>query len=661
MSETIETEKENRNLERDPAPAPAGVIGFTLACILFVLALISIYYYARIVHGVPLPAVKAVLAITVPFIALLLVPLAALSGSGARAWFATIFGGFLTAALTISLLPYALAARTPADVLFELTWIPAVDVKFGLFLDTLGVTVAIIGGLVGALALLYSTRFMERERGLTRYYCIMLLFLGGMTGFGLSDNLIAIYFFWEILGICSFSLIGFWFKEQISAKAGMKAFVVTRFGDIGLLVGLLALFAGYGTLSIQAITRAVMVEGIIVTGILALAGGCFILAAAGKSAQVPLHVWLPDAMEGPTTVSALIHAATMVNAGIYLIARTTPIFVGVPHWQTAILLIGAITALLAAILAIVETDFKRVIAYCTISQLGYMMAALGLVGGLLAGSYHLMNHSMFKAVMFLCAGSVIYSLGGTVHKHVNMYKIRGIANIKQMPITNITFFIGLLGLIGFPPFGGFWSKEMILATAFKNGSSIELIAFGLLAVTGMLTVAYSAKMYYYVCVGQPMVKAKESPAVITIPLIILAGASVVSWLYICAFTKPMNALLPDFIQHISIPGLLHKTFIFEGFISPIIFVTIIILIIGFFIFMLRERIYAMAPGVLKEMVARKYWFDDLYEGVFVKAYFLWSGSFRKLQTGDLNYNVIGVVLAFVIITIMTVALIGGGI
>ncbi|MBA5942183.1 MAG: NADH-quinone oxidoreductase subunit L [Methanophagales archaeon] len=657
MTEKIEAGKENQNLETDPA----GVIGITLACILFVVALASIVY-AGFAHNVPLPAVLAVLAITVPFIAMLLVPLAALSGSGARAWFATIFGGFSTAALTISLLPYALAARYPADVLFELEWIPAVDVKFGLFLDTLGVTVAIIGGLVGALALLYSTRFMEREEGLTRYYCIMLLFIGGMIGFGLSDNLIALYFFWEILGLCSFALIGFWFKDQISAKAGMKAFVVTRFGDIGLLVGLLALFVGYGTLSIQAITAAVMVEGIILTGILMLAGGCFILAAAGKSAQVPLHVWLPDAMEGPTTVSALIHAACMVNAGIYLIARTTPIFVDVPHWQTAILMIGATTALLAAILATVEVDFKRVIAYCTISQLGYMMAALGLVGGLLAGTYHLMNHSMFKALMFLCAGSVIYALGGTVHKHANMHKIRGIASIKQMPITNITFLIGLLALIGLPPFGGFWSKEMILATAaLGNGSSIELIAFGVLAGTAVLTVVYSARMYYYVFMGEPAVKAKESPAVITIPLIILAAATTVSWLYIDAFTKSMHALLPEFIPHISIPGLIHKTFIYEAFISPIIIATVICLLSGYLVFTIRERIYAMVPALLKEIIARKYGFDDLYKGVFVKAYFSWSGSFRKLQTGDLNYNVMGVVLAFVIITIMTVALIRGGI
>lgn len=581
----------------------------------------------------------ALIAIATPFVGVVLLPVVAMGGDAMRKWFAVAIGG-LTALLTLAILPEALTGD-PFHQTY--TWAGPVDVPFGLYLDGLGATLAAIAGVVGALALLFSTRFMERESGLTRYYALTLLFVGAMVGFSLTDSLIAVYVFWEVLGLCSFGLIAFWMTDPDSIRGGMKAFIVTRFGDIGLLAGIGLLYAATNTFSIQNIVEQSAAGLIEPQWMVASAGALFILAAMGKSAQFPLQVWLPDAMEAPTTITALIHAAAMVNAGIYLIARTLPIFNGMGWWLDAILIIGTASAFLAALMATYANDLKRALAYCTISQLGYMMAGLGIVGGLLPATFHLLSHSLFKALLFLGAGSVIYALGGTVHKHVDMRENAGVANFDQMPITNLTFLVGLLGLIGFPGFNGFWSKEMILGAG-RGGDTLEQVAFVALAITAVLTVVYSIRIYHFVFRGEPEKEVEESPMAMTIPLIVLAALTATSWLAINQFSHGLERSYPAAldVHAYDISGLIGHVVTVET-----IALTVGILVVGYLGFRFRKPIYDAAPDAIPSLLEQRYGINGLYLRI-ADLYRDVCGIVRRTQTGDLNYNTVGVVLAFLI-------------
>jgi NADH-quinone oxidoreductase subunit L len=355
-----------------------------------------------------------------------------------------------------------------------------------------------------------------------------------MLGIVVAPNFLQMYVFWELVGVSSYLLIGFWYERPAAAAAAVKAFVTTRVGDLGFLIGILVIYAFTHTFDFAAVQAAVK-AGTLGGGVLVVAMVLVFLGAVGKSAQFPLHVWLPDAMEGPTPVSALIHAATMVAAGVYLVARTFPLFSSAPTALSVVAWIGGFTALFAATQALVMTDLKRVLAYSTISQLGYMMLGLG-VGSLAAGTFHLVSHAFFKALLFLAAGAVIHGTGG----EMDMLYMGGL--FKRMPVTAITFLFGALALAAIPPFSGFWSKDEILSATLVSGNPV-LFAFGI--VTAGLTAFYIFRAYLMTFSGERRLnpslahadggghghadgEAHESPWVMLGPLVILAALALLS-------------------------------------------------------------------------------------------------------------------------------------
>ena len=361
---------------------------------------------------------------------------------------------------------------------------------------------------------------MDEDPCSPRFFAYLSLFAFSMIGIVLSNNFIQLFMFWELVGLSSYLLIGFWYTKPSAADAGVKAFMVNRLSDFGFLCGIILLWSlsdiGQGR-SFQ-FTDFVTVVPHLDPHMLTIVGLLLFCGVIGKSAQVPLHVWLIDAMEGPTPVSALIHAATMVAAGIYLIGPHLLYFCTFPDSASFIAYTGAITALMAAILAIVENDIKKILAYSTLSQLGLMVMALGL-GGPMQGMYHLTTHAFFKALLFLGAGSVIYAL----HHEQNIWNMHGL--LKKMPVTGITFLVGTLAICGIFPFSGFWSKDAILALAWENNYNSLFVA----ALASGLTAFYMGRLFLVVFWGKPPTQkpfgheVHESPAIITIPLIFLAS------------------------------------------------------------------------------------------------------------------------------------------
>ncbi len=412
------------------------------------------------------------------------------------------------------------------DPNFKLTWafdwvkIGPLDIRMGLYLDNLAVIMVTMVTLVSALIHLFSVGYMEGDPRYSRFFAYLALFSFSMLGLVMADNFLAIYVFWELVGLCSYLLIGFWFERDSASNAAKKAFITTRVGDVGMFIGILILFTQLGSFNFEEVFTGVA-NGQLVGGLLTAAGILLFCGAVGKSAQVPLQVWLPDAMEGPTPVSALIHAATMVAAGVYLVGRTYVLYTS--EALAVIAVIGTITAFLAATIAIVQVDIKRVLAYSTISQLGYMMAALG-VGGFVAGLFHLLMHAFFKSLLFLGSGSIIHAM----HHEQDMRQMGGLR--RKMPITTYTFLAGTLAISGVPFFSGFYSKDAILASALDSalttGSRLSMAVFVVLLLAAGITAFYMFRAFYLTFAGEPRNLEKyehvhESPWVMTVPLIIL--------------------------------------------------------------------------------------------------------------------------------------------
>jgi proton-translocating NADH-quinone oxidoreductase chain L len=466
---------------------------------------------------------------------------------------------------------------------FEWFAIGDVNVHFGFQADGLTLVMLVTVTFVGTLIAIYSAGYMAGDEGYPRYFAVVSLFLFSMTGLVLADNFILLYAFWEGVGVCSYLLIGFWFFRPSAAAAARKAFLVTRIGDAGMFLGILMIWSmflqpgvGDGQLHSFDFDKVFAAAGHQSSSLLLVVCLLLFCGAVGKSAQFPLHVWLPDAMEGPSPVSALIHAATMVTAGVYLVARCTPLFGRSPDAQLVVAVIGGITALLAALMALTQTDLKRVLAYSTVSQLGYMFLALGsgvkygpevalAPLAVTAAIFHLFTHAFFKALLFLSAGSVMHAMGGII----DMRRFSGLRRV--LPITHLTFFCGAAALAGVPFLSGFWSKDDILAVTFdasawqwsRQGIYAIMLVVGL--VTAALTAFYTFRAYFLTFWGEEKIPseaghhAHESPPIMWVPLVILAigalGAGIVvgnplthyfqSFLYDHWIRPGFSGLLPE--------------------------------------------------------------------------------------------------------------------
>lgn len=491
-------------------------------------------------------------------------------------------------------------------------WIRIGDytLTIGFEVTNLTALMLVIVTLVSFLVNVYSAGYMKDDERITVFYGYVSLFTFSMLGLVLSDNMLSFYLFWELVGVCSFLLVGFWYAKPAARAAAKKAFIVTRIGDAGLFLAILLLFWYMPEHSLSFTMIESVFEnqgGTITAGITTLIAFLIFLGAVGKSGQFPLHVWLPDAMEGPTPISALIHAATMVAAGVFLVARTFDIFEASEAAMHTVAYVGAFTAIFAATIALAQNDIKRILAYSTISQLGFMMLALGL-GSWTTGIFHLFTHAFFKALLFLGAGSIIHA----VHTQ-NIREMGGLG--KSMRVTAWTFAIGALALSGIPPLSGFWSKDAILTVALEQNPLLFIV--GLAAA--FCTALYMTRLFVLVFLGKPRraeehaARPKESPWVMTVPLIALAVLSVVA-----GFVEtPWNGWLASWLsdeeaaQYGSVLAILLS-----------IAVGVLGIVMGWLMYgkgrteggvWLKER----APGLV-QLAERKYYIDELYEAVFVR-------------------------------------------
>jgi NADH-quinone oxidoreductase subunit L len=500
------------------------------------------------------------------------------------------------------------------------TWLKSGDVQVNLsfqFDPLVAVMVLVVSG-VGFLIHVYSVGYMWEDRGYARYFTYLNLFTFSMLVLVMASNLVVMFIGWEGVGLCSYLLIGFWFERDRAANAGKKAFIVTRIGDFGFLLGILFMFFHVGSVEFQAIEETIR-GGEITRGIATLIGLLLFMGAIGKSAQIPLYVWLPDAMEGPTPVSALIHAATMVTAGVYMVTRMNTLYSFSGVALEVVGTVGAVTALYAATMALVQNDIKRVLAYSTISQIGYMFMGCG-VGAYTAGMFHLTTHAFFKSLLFLAAGSVMHALSG----ELDMRKMGGLK--KYLPLTYPTFLIGAIAIAGIPPFSGFFSKDEILLSAFLNRKYF----IWALGVTGaVLTAFYIFRLIYMTFHGEERVEEKvkrhlhESPRVMTVPLVILAFLSVVGGFIglpkVLGGRNWFGRFLEPVVEEI------HTAHISVEMEYGLMLLSVVVAFVGIFVAYL---FYLQKPELSKRTAERfpqlykilynKYYVDEAYDLVFVQ-------------------------------------------
>lgn len=553
------------------------------------------------------------------------------------------FSFLISLLLFLELKGLPVESRVFHQVLFSWVSSGEFQANVGFLLDPLSAVMILVVSGVGFLIHVYSVGYMAHDHGYGRYFAYLNLFTFSMLVLVLADNFLFMFVGWEGVGLCSYLLIGFWFEKKSACDAGKKAFIVNRIGDFGFLIGMFMIFWQLGSLDFQTVAQKA--PEFFAVGSVAITTICILLfvGAIGKSAQIPLYVWLPDAMEGPTPVSALIHAATMVTAGVYMIARSNALYLLAPGALLVVAVVGAATALYAATIGLVQNDIKRVLAYSTVSQLGYMFLACG-VAAFTAGIFHLMTHAFFKALLFLGAGSVIHAMS-------NQQDMRFMGGLKKyLPITYFTFFIATLAISGIPLMSGFFSKDEILWKSFS--SDYGHTAFWILGViTAAITAFYMFRLLYMTFFGEERMDAKtkshlqESPHVMTVPLMILAILSIIGgW--------------------IGLPHIFGVTNYFEDWLSPVLagykptpelespmltsstdsasmewllmFVTVAIVVIAIY---LAYRVYLRKPDTadklsrslssLYKILLNKYYVDELYGLIIVRpvvyfSVFLWK-------------------------------------
>lgn len=571
-----------------------------------------------------------------------------LVGALASALVGASFG--ISIAILLQLLKLPADDRHVTSVLY--TWITSgrFRAEAGILIDPLSVFMMLVVTGVGFFIHVYSTGYMGDDRDYSRFFTYMNLFAASMLTLVMANNFLLLFVGWELVGICSYLLISFWYDRPSAVAAGKKAFITTRVGDLGFTLGIVLIFLTFGTIAYdQVFVAAGTASGAAVTAIAIL----LFIGAIGKSAQIPLHVWLPDAMEGPTPVSALIHAATMVTAGVYLIARAGPLYVEAPGVLTAVAVIGIATALFSATIALVNNDIKRVLAYSTISQIGLMFVGVG-VGAFAAGLFHLMTHAFFKALLFLGAGSVMHSLGG----ETDLRKMGGLKS--KMPVTYWTFLVASLAIAGIAPFSGFFSKDEILAGALISPRG-GLIIYVLGLLVSLLTAFYIFRLFFKTFHGHTRMPeekfehAHESPPSMTIPLIVLAiGAALAGFLGVPQGVAGHGAQWANIIGQFLDPALAREQLAHASAESPDVIWALfgIALAVGVVGILAAWYFYIVRPGTAAKLAQRapilyntlhnKYYADEIYNAVFVRpgrelAVFLW----RFIDVGVIDFIVNG--------------------
>ncbi|HTO15916.1 MAG TPA: NADH-quinone oxidoreductase subunit L [Edaphocola sp.] len=516
-------------------------------------------------------------------------------------------------------------------LLFEFISVGKFQLPFAFQVDELSSMFMLIITGVGFLIHVYSIGYMQDDEGYNRYFSFMNLFVFSMLLLVLGANYLIMYLGWEGVGLASYLLIGFWFKNNDYTNASKKSFIMNRIGDLGFLIAMLLMTLNFGTLTYGELFPQ-LVGGLgsttdlgntispYLTNAIAL---CLFIGATAKSAQIPLYTWLPDAMAGPTPVSALIHAATMVTAGVYLVARTNPIYNLAPSAQTVVAVVGLATLLVSATIAMKQNDIKKVLAYSTVSQLGYMFLALG-VGAYVGGLFHVMTHAFFKALLFLGSGSVIHAMSG----EQDMTKMGGLG--KKMPITKITFLIGCLAIAGIPGFSGFFSKDEIMAAVFAKNKLMYVLAL----VGAAMTAFYIFRAYFMTFSGSfrgtsdQNKHLHESPSVMTIPLIVLAALSIVGGFIGLPHVLSKHHLLAEYLSPVvkNLPGL-HLEDSMEWI---LIGIASAVAIIMFFVAKASsiKNSYAEPKGIAS-FFANKWYIDELYDKIIVQPLYKLSSGVNK--------------------------------
>ncbi|HEY5974775.1 MAG TPA: NADH-quinone oxidoreductase subunit L [Geobacteraceae bacterium] len=565
--------------------------------------------------------------------------------------------------------------RVFEKVLF--TWIQAGPFKadIGFLVDPLSAIMILVVTGVGSLIHLYSIGYMHGEEGFYRYFTYLNLFTFSMLLLVLGGNMLLMFVGWEGVGLCSYLLIGYYFHKKSAGDAGKKAFVMNRVGDFGFLIGLFTIFwwlgSNHNIWTVNFVELSKASELLPYGGVVTIATLCFFLGATGKSAQIPLYTWLPDAMEGPTPVSALIHAATMVTAGVYMIGRMNFVFIKAPETMLVIAIVGAATAIFAATIGTAQNDIKRVLAYSTVSQLGFMFLAMG-VGAFTAGVFHLMTHAFFKACLFLGSGSVIHAMHHALHHghlHDDPQDMRNMGGLrKAMPITFITFLVSTIAIAGIPGFSGFFSKDEILWQAFSNPfhGDLNILLWGTGAVAACFTAFYMFRLVFMTFFGECRINAKvkdhlhESPLVITIPLMVLGALAVVGGYiglpkligdllggvpnYFEHWLEPVFEKSTEYAKHYAHAGAHHSHSLEWGLMGLSVVIAVTGISIAYALYIaspdIPKRFTAAFPG-LHRAVYNKWYIDELYDFMFVNpcknlGNLLWKGFDVVVVDGIVN-------------------------